>query len=37
MLLIPKQRYSIGEKIRRIAEFIESMPAEEMVNRLEFL
>lgn len=34
---IPRQRYSIGEKIRRIAEFIESTTAEEMTDRIEFL
>ena len=37
IILIPRQRYSIGEKIRRISEFVESITADEMRNRLEFL
>jgi DNA-binding transcriptional MerR regulator len=37
IILIPRQRYSIGEKIRRLMELVESVTAEEMRNRLEFL
>ncbi len=37
IIVIPRQRYSIGEKIRRLMELIQSVTAEEMRNRLEFL
>jgi hypothetical protein len=37
IIVIPRQRYSIGEKIRRISELIDSCTAEEMRNHLEFL
>ena len=37
VMVIPCQRYSIGEKIRRIMKLIGSASAEEMRNRLEFL
>ena len=37
IVVIPDQRYSIGEKIRQIARFISTFTAEEMVNRMEFL
>jgi hypothetical protein len=37
IILIPKQRYSIGEKVRRLMQLIDSSSAEEMRNRLEFL
>lgn len=37
IIVIPRQRYSIGEKIRRISQLIDSTTAEEMRNRLEFL
>ncbi len=37
IIVIPRQRYSIGEKIRRLMELIDSVTAEEMRNRLEFL
>jgi hypothetical protein len=33
----PRQRYSIGEKIRRLTELVASITAEDMRNRLEFL
>jgi hypothetical protein len=36
IIVIPDQRYSIGEKIRRLAGFISSVTAEEMVNRMEY-
>ena len=37
IIVIPRQRYSIGEKIRRLMGLIDSVTAEEMRNRLEFL
>src|SRR2546425_1015836 len=37
ILVIPRQRYSIGEKIRRLIDHIDSVSAEEMHNRLDFL
>ena len=37
ILTIPRQRYSIGDKIRRIAEFIDLTSAEDMVDRMEYL
>ena len=37
IILIPRQRYSIGEKIRRLAHLVDSVSGEEMQNRLEFL
>ena len=37
IIVIPDQRYSIGEKVRYLTSFISSTSAEAMVNRLEFL
>lgn len=37
IIVIPRQRYSIGEKIRRLTEAVTSTTAEEMRNRLTFL
>ncbi|NET52530.1 MAG: hypothetical protein F6K09_28775 [Merismopedia sp. SIO2A8] len=37
IIIIPEQRYSIGEKIRRLAQFISQTPAAKMINCLEFL
>jgi hypothetical protein len=37
ILVIPRQRYTIGEKIRQLISHIESVSAEEMKNRLDFL
>ena len=37
IIVIPRQRYSIGEKIRHLMDLINSVTAEEMRNRLEFL
>jgi Tfp pilus assembly protein PilZ len=37
IIVIPKQRYSIGEKVRRLLQLLDSTSAEEMHNRLEFL
>ncbi|MFC2172656.1 DUF5615 family PIN-like protein [Acidobacteriota bacterium] len=37
IILIPDQRYSIGEKIKRLAKLIHSVTAEDMVNRIVFL
>ncbi len=36
-MIIPEQRYSIGEKIRRLASFVQAMGSETMRNRTEFL
>lgn len=35
--LIPKQRYDVGEKIRRLVQLVEEKSAEEMRDRIEFL
>lgn len=37
IIVLPDQRYSVGEKIRRLARFIGSVTATEMVNRMEYL
>jgi hypothetical protein len=37
IVVIPDQRYSIGEKIRRIAKFVTAMTADQMNNRIEYL
>jgi hypothetical protein len=37
IVVIPDQRYSIGEKIRRLGAFINALAAEEMIDRREFL
>jgi hypothetical protein len=37
IIVIPDQRYSIGEKIRRLAGFIHRVTAEAMLNRMEYL
>ena len=37
IIVLPDQRCSIGEKIRRLARFVSSTTAEEMVNRMEYL
>lgn len=37
IIVLPDQRYSVGEKIRRLARFIGSVTAVEMVNRMEYL
>lgn len=37
IIVIPRQRYSIGEKIRRIAELVVRLSSEEMINRMEYL
>jgi hypothetical protein len=37
IIVIPDQRYSIGEKIRRLAAIVSRVTAEEMINRIEFL
>jgi len=35
--LVPKQRYSVREKIRRLAELVETRSDEEMRNQIAFL
>ena len=37
IIVISRQRYSIGEKIRRLNAHIDGVAAEEMRNRLDFL
>ena len=37
IIVIPRQRYSVGEKIRRLVFLVEAVTAEEMRNRLEYL
>ena len=37
IIVLPDQRCSIGEKIRRVAQFVSSVTAKEMVNRMEYL
>ena len=37
IIVIPRQRYSIGEEIRRLIHQASSITAEEMRDRLEFL
>jgi hypothetical protein len=37
IIVIPRQRYSIGEKIRRLKTLISSNTAQGMCNRIEYL
>jgi hypothetical protein len=37
IIVVPDQRCSIGEKIRRLAGFLCRVTAEEMINRMEYL
>ena len=37
IVVIPDQRYSIGEKIRRLADFMSKTSAEAMINRIVYL
>ena len=37
IVVIPEQRYSIGEKIRRLAAFVHATTAESLRNHIEFL
>ncbi len=37
IIVIPDQRHSIGEKIQRLARFIGTVPAEDVVSRMEYL
>ena len=37
IIVLPDQRCSVGEKIRRLARFLSQVTAEDMVNRMEFL
>mgnify|MGYP001580413307 CR=1 FL=1 len=37
IVIIPEQRYSIGEKIRRLASFVQATGSGTMRNRIEFL
>ena len=37
IILVPQQRYSIGEQTHRLLRLINTLTAEDMQNRLEFL
>jgi len=37
LVVLPDQRCSIGQKIRRIAGFLSQVEAEDMINRMEYL
>lgn len=37
IIVIPGQRYSVGEKIQRVAGLLSDVSAEDMVNRIEYL
>jgi hypothetical protein len=37
IILAPQQRYSVGERVRRLLKLMGARSAEEMQNRLEFL
>lgn len=37
IVVIPDQRCSVGEKIRRVARLVASVNAADMVNRIEYL
>ena len=37
IIVVPDQRCSVGEKIRRLAGFLSKVTAEEMINRMEYL
>ncbi len=37
IVVIPDQRCSAGEKIRRVTKFLKSVTAEAMLNRMEYL
>ena len=37
IIVLPDQRFSIGEKIRRLAHFVSSATAEKTINRMEYL
>lgn len=37
IIVIPDQRCSIGEKVRRVAKFVRSVTEETMRNRMEYL
>ncbi|MBC8116867.1 MAG: DUF5615 family PIN-like protein [Candidatus Saccharimonas sp.] len=37
IIVIPDQRHSTGEKVRRVAEFVKRVTADAMLNRMEYL
>ena len=37
IIVVPDQRCSVGEKLRRLASFIGRTTVEEMINRMEYL
>jgi hypothetical protein len=37
IIVVPQQRYSVGEELRRLMRVVSGVTAEQMCNRLEFL
>ena len=37
IIVIPEQRCSTGEKIRRLTKFVKSVTAEDLLNRMKYL
>jgi hypothetical protein len=37
LILVPQQRYSLGDQIRGVLRLIAAVPAEDIENRVEFL
>lgn len=37
IVIIPEQRYSVGEKIRRLAGLLTTATADDLINRIEYL
>ncbi len=37
IIVVPDQRCSVGEKVRRLAALLSHVTAEEMINRMEYL
>jgi hypothetical protein len=37
IIVIPRQRYSIGEKIRRLQQLLQTTPAESLANTIRFV
>jgi hypothetical protein len=37
IVIVPRQRYAVGEQLRRLFQLINTKTAEDMRNRLEFL
>jgi hypothetical protein len=37
IIVVPRQRFSVGEQLRRLLQWIDATPAEQMANQLVFL